>query len=126
MGAVFSVTPLLSGGYVVDGEDAVGVKGSTTLKSEAWDAYNYIQSQTKAVEEFDKAVRKFFKPLTKAADKLRVSDENPYATVTIGEDVEGTETTTIELDEAGILLNILDQGEFDVLRWVDGKLVAVK
>ena len=128
MSAVFAVTPLISGGYLVDGEDAVGTKGSTVLRSEAWDAAEYVRDASVAVDEFDAKVKEFFAPVVEAADKLHAVGEeaNEFATVTIGEVVEDKESTTIELDEAGILLNILNQGEFDRLRWVSGELVAVK
>ena len=73
-------------------------------------------------------VSEFFKPLTDAADAFNAKLARPtnmWGTVTIGETVEGKTARSFELDEAGIVLRILDETDGSSLRWVNGDLVAV-
>jgi hypothetical protein len=125
----FTVTPLVSGGYLVEGTDSKGVDGTVVLKSERWDYVQHLRAHEIADADFTAVVEKFFAPLTKAADKaaaLVAGPTNKFGSITIGEEVEGVSATTVELDEQGILLNILDQGKTKRLRWVSGTLVAVR
>lgn len=124
----FDVTALASGGYLVEGQDSKGVEGSTILKSDRWDYVQHLRAHEIAEADFDAVVEAFFKPLTDAADKaaaLVAGPKNKYGSITIGEPVEGVEATTVELDDAGILLNMLDLGKTKKLRWVNGDLVAL-
>lgn len=126
----FTTIPLISGGYLVKGTDAEGNKGTTILTSERWDAVQHLRSHKVATEDFDRVVEEFFAPLTEAADKAKALVAGPaqeWNTVTFGEKVEGSELETYELDNDGILLNILDAGQSDLLRWVgDDQLVAIQ
>lgn len=125
-----SVTPLITGGYLVKGTDGEGNKGSTILNSERWDMVLHLRNHKVAEETFDQAVEEFFAPLTAAVDEAKALLAGPtsdYGTVTIGENVEGSHAKDIELDEDGILLRILHEGNQNVLFWVgDDKLVAVQ
>lgn len=125
-----SVTPLISGGYLVKGTDTEGTKGSTILNSERWDLVVHLRNHQVAEAEFDKVVEEFFAPLTDAADKAKAMVAGPtseYGHVTIGENVEGSHARDIELDEDGILLQILHEGNQNLLLWVgDDKLVAIQ
>lgn len=125
-----SVTPLISGGYLVKGTDTEGNKGSTILTSDRWDYVLHLRNHEVAEAEFDKAVEEFFQPLTDAADNARAllaGPTNDYGVVTVGEEVEGKQARNIELDEDGILLRILHEGNQNMLLWVgDDKLVAIQ
>jgi hypothetical protein len=125
-----TTTPLLSGGYLVKGTDAEGNKGSTILTSDRWDLVLHLRNHKVAEEEFDKTVEEFFAPLTEAADKAKALIAGPakeWGTVTIGENVEGSHARTVDLDEDGIILQILHEGNQNQLLWVgDDKLVAVQ
>ena len=126
--AKLSVTPLVSGGYLVEGPDSKGTTGSTIIRSDRWDYVQHLRAHKVADAEFEKAVEEFFKPLTDAADKAAAAltgRTNELATVTIGEVVEGKDAHVIELDEAGIILRLIDEGKTDQLRWVNGDLIAV-
>lgn len=126
--STLSATPLLSGGYLVEGEDSKGVEGSAVIQSDRWDYVLHLRAHEVADAEFEKAVDEFFKPLTDAADKAKAAvtgRTNEFATVTIGEVVEGKDAHVIELDEAGIILRLIDEGKTDSLRWVSGQLIAV-
>ena len=124
----FTVTPLVSGGHLVEGQDSKGVEGTTVLTSDAWDYVLHLRAHEVADADFSKVVEKFFKPLTDAADKaaaLVAGPKNEWGTVTVGESVEGHVARNIELDEQGIVLRILDETDGSSLRWVAGDLVAV-
>jgi hypothetical protein len=124
----FSVTPLVSGGYLVEGTDSKGVDGTTVLHSASWDYVQHARAHVTADAEFEASVDKFFKPLIKAADAhaaLLAGPINEWGTVTLGEEVEGKSARNVELDEQGIVLRILDETDGSSLRWVGGDLVAV-
>lgn len=125
---MFEVTPLQDGSTLVEGTDSRGNTGSAVLYSPAWKAVVDARTQAAAMEEFDATVEAFFAPIVEAADKLTKVDENPWATVTIGEAVEGKTPQTIRLDPEGIVLRVLEEGDSDNLRWVAGgtQLVVVK
>lgn len=124
----FNTQPLVSGGYLVEGEDVTGAKGTTVLRSAKWDHVVALRQTTIAQEQFDLAVEEFFKPLTDAADnasKLVAGPANEWAEVSVGEEVKGQTPTTVTLDESGVLLRILAETDGSSLRWVGGSLVAV-
>ena len=123
---MFEVTPLLDGRTLVEGTDIKGVEGRTVLSSPAWQAVLDYRKQDEAMAEFDKTVEAFFAPLTEAADKLAETTVNPWATVTIGESVEGVTAREVELDEQGIILRLLAETDGSMLRWVGNDLVAVQ
>jgi hypothetical protein len=124
----FTVTPLVSGGYLVEGQDSKGVEGTTVLHSQSWDYVQHLRTHEVAEAEFDQMVDEFFKPLTDAAAAFNAKlagPTNEWGTVTIGETVEGKTARSLDLDEAGIVLRILDETDGSSLRWVSGDLVAV-
>jgi hypothetical protein len=125
-----NVTPLINGGYLVTGQDSAGAEGKTILRSERWDMVVHLRAHAHAEAEFDEAVEAFFAPLTDAADKAKALIAGPtsdYGSVTIGENVEGSHAREVELDEDGILLRILSEGNQNLLLWVgDDKLVAIQ
>lgn len=123
---MFEVTPLLDGRTLVEGTDIKGVEGRTVLSSPAWQAVLNYRKQDEAMAEFDKTVKAFFAPLTEAADKLAETTVNPWATVTIGESVEGVTAREVQLDEQGIILRLLAETDGSMLRWVGNDLVAVQ
>lgn len=124
----FTTTPLVSGGYLVEGQDSAGVSGTTVLRSESWDFVQHLRNHEVAQEEFDLQVEAFFKPLTEAADAAKAKIAGPtneWGTVKVGESVEGKSAREVTLDESGILLRILAETDGSSLRWVGGSLVAV-
>ena len=123
---MFEVTPLLDGRTLVEGSDIKGVEGRTVLSSPAWQAVLNYRKQDEAMVEFDKTVEAFFATLTEAADKLAETTVNPWATVTIGESVEGVTAREVKLDEQGIILRLLAETDGSMLRWVGNDLVAVQ
>ena len=125
---MFVVTPLLTGGTMVRGSDVTGAEGSVVLWSDAWAAVQKAKAQAEAMKVFDASVVAFFAPLTEAADKLATIDEpSEWESVTIGEAVEGQDANVIHLDNAGVLLRLLDETDGSSLRWLnEATLVAIK
>lgn len=124
----FTTTALLDGGVLVEGTDSKGTDGSTVLYSERWAALQQVLAHRKAMKKFDKRTRKFFKPLTDAADEARASLQGPaedWSTVVVTEPSKGVQGEAIDLDPDGVKLRILAAGRTDLLRWVNGELVAL-
>lgn len=124
----FNVTALVSGGYLVEGQDSKGAEGTTVLRSEAWDYVLHLRSHEVADADFSATVEAFFAPIVDAAEahrKMVAGPTNEWGTVTIGEDVEGKVARVLELDEEGVILRILAETDGSTLRWVNGGLVAV-
>lgn len=126
---MFTITPLLGGGTLVEGSDVTGAVGRTILVSDRWDAVKSIRAHQVAEAHFDEAVTEFFKPITDAAEVATVL-AHPTATdwskVTITEETEGVAAETISLDMDGILLRMLEETDGSALRWVgEDVLVAI-
>lgn len=123
----FTITPLVSGGYLVEGTDGKGTDGTTVLRSDKWDAVKYTREHKLATEDFNQVVKEFFAPLTDAADAAKTRLTPPkvvWDQVVITEGTEGTKSEVITLDEHGVLLRLIEEGHDDKLRWVNGTLVA--
>lgn len=125
----FTTTPLINGGYLVEGQDSKGNEGTTILLSDRWDMVQHLRAHGTAQEVFDQAVQEFFQPLTEAAEAASAVLRGPtqdWGRVTLGEAVQGHEEEVIQLDTDGILLRLLAEGRHDLLRWVGGDtLVAI-
>ena len=125
----FTTTPLINGGYLVEGQDSKGNEGTTILLSDRWDMVVHLRTHEVAQAQFDTVVKEFFAPLTDAADAAKALLAGPtqdWGKVTLGEAVEGHEAEVIQLDTDGILLRLLAEGKHDLLRWVgNDTLVAI-
>src|SRR3954469_8452849 len=66
-----NITPLINGGYLVEGTDSAGREGTTGLPSERWEMVTHLRNHEVAQEQFDDVVKEFFAPLTDAADKAK-------------------------------------------------------
>jgi hypothetical protein len=126
---MFTITPLLGGGTLVEGTDVTGKSGRTILISDRWDAVQSLRNHMRASEAFDEVVTEFFKPLTEAADAASAI-AHPVTTqwnkVTISEGTEFEPAEVIDLDMDGVLLRLLHEEQHDLLRWVgEDVLVAI-
>lgn len=123
----FTTTNLFGGSVLVSGTDIGGKDGEIVLRSEPWAAIVKFKAQQAADKEFNEGVEEFFAPIVEAAEKrdAAVADAEKWNLVTLGEDVEGHESETVELDEDGVLLRLLDETDGSMLRWVGDRLVAV-
>lgn len=128
--AQFTTTPLLSGGYLIEGADDTGKTGTTVLLSDKWDMIQHTRLHKQAEAVFDAGVEAAFAPLVAAAEQAQALLEggrSEFASVLLDEGVEGQPRVEVDLDADGTILNILDQGRHDLLRWVgDDTLVAIK
>lgn len=123
--AKFSTHQLVDGGTLVEGTDDAGVVGSVILFDSGWSAYQAHTAHSAAMDEYDEAVRKFFKPLTKAADAVRSGAKKDWSSITIEEPVEGKQGSGIFLGPDGVILRIIAETDGSSLRWVNGRLVAL-
>jgi hypothetical protein len=124
---MFTVQPLLDG-YLVKGRDAEGKKGSTILHSPAWDAYQASLNFDADTAEYNSDVMAFYQPLFDAAEKFekrRIDPAAQWSEIKMAEAVEGVPGKCLHLDPQGVLLRILDETDGDLLRWVNGELVAL-
>jgi len=126
---VFTVTPLLGGGTLVEGSDVTGATGRTILLSDKWEAVKSVRNHIAASEAFDQVVTEFFKPITEAAE-LAETIAHPtatdWSTVTLVEGTEGTPAEVVSLDMDGVILRLLEETDGSQLRWVgEDTLVAI-
>lgn len=126
----FTTTPLMGGGFLVEGSDATGKEGRTILVSDSWNMLSSLRLHMKAGEVFDEQVQEFFRPLVEAAEEAR-SIAHPvredWSQVVLEEGSEGSEAHVVELDMDGTILRILHETDGSLLRWVgDDTLVAIQ
>jgi hypothetical protein len=126
---VFTITPLLGGGTLVEGTDITGKSGRTILLSDRWDAVQSVRAHMKASEAFDEVVTEFFAPLTAAAEAAQAI-AHPTTTkwnqVVLVEGTEFEPAEVIDLDMDGTLLRLLHETDGSTLRWIgDDVLVAI-
>lgn len=130
MSASFTVSPIVGGGVLVEGVDAAGREGTAILRSEAWNFVVEYKAKVEAEAAFDGEVEEFFAPLLEAAEKFQAATESAADQVTVvlapgTEHVAEVPPVEVVLDAAGVVLQALDAGQFDSLRWVAGDLVVV-
>lgn len=123
----FTIEALEFDRYVVAGTDDKGVTNETMLVSHSWAMVEHLRKHEIADGIFDAAVKAHFAPLVEAATAAKAVLASPideFRKVGFVAPVEGVPAEDVELnDEEGIILNIIDQGRFDLLRWVGDTLV---
>jgi hypothetical protein len=126
---MFTITPLLGGGTLVEGTDITGKEGRTILLSDKWDAVKSVRAHIAASEAFDEVVTEFFKPLTDAAEMATAIAHpaaNDWSKVTIVEGTEGVPAEVVSLDMDGVILRLLEETDGSTLRWIgEDVLVAI-
>lgn len=127
---MFTVTPLMGGGVLVEGTDVTGKEGRTILVSDKWEMLQSVRAHNKATEVFDAQVEEFFKPLTEAAE-LAQSIAHPvtedWSRVVLSEATPGVDAEVIVLDMDGVILRLLDETDGSMLRWIgEDTLVAIQ
>jgi len=123
----FTIEPLEFDRYLVAGTDDNGVTNQTMLVSHSWAMVEHMRAHEIADGIFDAAVKAHFAPLVEAADAARAVlaspiDEFRKVGFVVGSDAVPAEDIELN-DEEGIILNIIDRGRFDLLRWVGDTLV---
>lgn len=126
---MFTITPLLGGGTLVEGTDITGKSGRTILISDRWDAVQSVRAHMRASEAFDEVVQEFFAPLTEAAEAAQAiahpaTTEWSRVTITEGTEFEPAEVVSLDMD--GVLLRLLHETDGSTLRWIgEDTLVAI-
>lgn len=127
---MFTVTPLMGGGTLVEGTDVTGKEGRTILVSDRWEMLKSIRLHKQAAEVFDAQVEEFFKPITDAAEAAKAIAHpvtEDWSRVVVTEGTEGTEPEVVTLDMDGIILRLLDETDGSMLRWIgEDTLVAIQ
>lgn len=126
---MFTVTPLLGGGTLVEGSDVTGKTGRTILLSDKWEAVKSVRAHIKANEVFDQVVTEFFAPLTEAAEAAQAIAHPAaaeWSKVTLVEGTEFEPAEVVSLDMDGVILRLLEETDGSTLRWVgEDTLVAI-
>lgn len=128
--ATFTIQALANRRAVIEGTDKNNVSGQQIVDTTQWDGLNQEASVRKEQEAYDKQVKKFYAPVTKAADKLAkakasVNEPDPLTYVQVQEAVKGTDTVQeirVNLNNDSVLLRTVQEGLFDRLIWVQGEL----
>lgn len=127
---MFTVTPLMGGGVLVEGTDVTGKEGRTILVSDKWEMLQSVRAHNKATEVFDAQVEEFFKPLTDAAAAAQAIAHpvtEDWSRVVLSEATPGVEAEVIVLDMDGVILRLLDETDGSMLRWIgEDTLVAIQ
>jgi hypothetical protein len=120
----FMTQTLLTGGYLVTGVDSTGNEGTAVLRSPAWDRVLQFRSYQSKSEAYEQAVEEFFAPLLEAVAQVEGDAPKDWKSITLDPGVQGIKSVTVDLDEAGIVLRLVEEDP-SCLRWVEGALVAV-
>lgn len=128
----FHVQNMIGGQALVSGTDKLGNEGKTVVSTTQWDELNARSNFSKATEDFNAAVEKFFAPLTEAAKKaereLDRQKQDPAEYVVLTEGTEGAEAKPaeiIQLTRDSIILRLIEEGDTDRLMWVDESTLGI-
>ena len=127
----FTKTALLGHQVLVQGTDNLGQTGSVVLDGTQYDHLLLEGRRNEAAEAFDAALDQFLAPIQEAVEAFHEASEHPkmdplqYVVLREGvEASEGQREVLIELNEDSVVLRAIDEGQFDRLVWVDGRLVV--
>lgn len=125
----FTTTPLASNLVLVEGTDARGNEGQTTVDATEW---NFLADRARieqAHSAFDDKVEAFFADLTSAADELEQAHRvelDPLLFIVEQEASEGSAPSvqhTRALQPGTVILRAIEQGHSNRLLWVKDELV---
>jgi hypothetical protein len=119
----FEITKLIGDNFLVKGTDTFGNEGQTLLTSPRWAAVLRGQRQAKAQEAFDNGVKEFFQPFITLIEEHE-DKSTDWSTITVVAPTIGIPGQKVDLDDAGVLLNILSQERGDLLIWVDAHTLS--
>lgn len=127
----FNVQSMLGGEALVSGTDCAGKYGQTRVSTVQWDELKAKKNFSSAVEDFDRVVEEFFKPLTEAAEAANAAGEtkhDPTEYIVLTEEVEGVEhqpEEIVELTRDSIVLRLIEEGNTDRLVWITDSELGV-
>ena len=134
MTASFTTTRLVNERAVVRGTDKFGAVGETVVSTSQWDEISAMSETDKARESFDQAVKEFFAPLERAAEKAhrdlkahKPKDQSSYVVIDEGSEGEPARAPhLIQLNRDSVVLRLIEEGAFDRLIWVDGQVEVLE
>lgn len=129
----FTVQNMLGNKALITGTDLAGNDGRMTVDTTQWDELQARANFSKAAEDFDAEVEKFFAPITKAAKKAqkkmdRAQAPDPASYIVLKEGVEGVKAEPaqlVSLTTDSIILRLIEDGDTDRLVWIDEHTLAV-
>ena len=128
MTASFTTTELTRNRFLVEGTDSLGTINKVVLDGTQYKQLKGDAGDTAAVEAFDKAVAKFYAPLTKAAEALEAAIKAPEGDLfseVVQEAVAptlGQPEVRVRLTADTVILRFIEQGATDRLIWVGNDL----
>jgi hypothetical protein len=129
---MFTVQTMLGGQALVSGTDKLGNEGKQIVSTIQWDELTGRDNFSKAQADFDAAVEKFFKPLDKAAKKIKKQlerpSQDPAEYIVLKEAVVGVQSSPAEivpLSRDSIILRLIEEGDTDRLIWVDESTLGI-
>lgn len=128
----FTTIKLAGNRVVVRGTDKFGTNGEQVLDATEWVEINERDEVSQAEAAFNQAVEQFFGPLTSAIDtynKDRVVPQDPAQYIVLSEPTEGQPASpgqVLRLDQASVILRLIEDGDSDRLVWVGGKLEVLE
>lgn len=129
MTANFTITRLAGVSALVEGTDVRGNDGQMIVSTAEWDEITRRDAHSKAHQDFDAKVEKFFAPLLEAADKLRDTHKistDPLLYIVEQEASEGRapqQEVLRNLSRDSVILRAIETGHSDRLIWVGDELV---
>lgn len=128
----FTTTKLAGHRVLVEGTDKNSILGREVLDSTQWDRLTEDTGHSAAHQAFDKAIEKFYAPLTKAAEALEAAHKGPAEDVFSIVTQEAVPATPGQreiresLTHDSAVLRILEQSDADQrLIWVNDHLEIV-
>ena len=129
MTSQFTTTNLVGNRVLVKGTDVNSIVGQTILDSTQFIELKGDTAHKVAHEAFDKAVQKFYAPLTKAAEALEEAHKNQGKDDIFIEVVQaaveptlGTPEIRVILTPDTVILRRIEAGDTDSLIWVGDSL----
>ena len=124
----FDLTMLAGGQALVTGSKP---KQHCVLDASQWIQIKQHQARIEAEEVFDATVEEFYKPLTEAAGEYesrlgQIMKADPAFEYVIQPGAEGTEKTSREvyyLDDASVILRMIESGDTSRLIWVGDQIL---
>lgn len=129
---MFTIQTMLGGTALVSGTDKLGNTGKTQVFTHQWDELQGRTNFSKAQEDFDREVEKFFAPLEKAAKKAAKAmarpSQDPAEYIVLKEEVKGQQARPAEvvaLSRDSIILRLIEEGDTDRLVWIDESTLGI-
>ena len=124
----FGTTALTYDRFLIEGTDSKGTIGKTVVNGGQFLQLKDVTKDSAAHEAFDKAVEKFYAPITKAVAALEaahIANAEDLFTEVIQpavQSISGQPAITVRLEHETVVLRLIEAGDYDRLIWVGDSL----